>query len=219
MPLDWFKMDTARNYCFSLRAGTSFPLIRYSWTVIRRIRLNVRPNPDCGPTVSSALFYRLTGKFAINRLYLDREFPSLLVLENYVEMGYGSDCIAVRRKTELFYGPNTADLFRTFLLNGRRVLTSFPTLLCPHQVTMHHMDHPSQYIFDFHGWANRKMADKFEEYADFLFATFGDRVRSSWDFTKEVIQEPQRKMSRKSQIRAVLISMITHSFKGLKAVI
>ncbi|KAK3920467.1 Beta-glucosidase 5 [Frankliniella fusca] len=43
-------------------------------------------------------------------------------------------------------------------------------------VVMYHFDHPRILEDEFMGWQSIKMADKFAEYAGFLFKTFGDRV-------------------------------------------
>ncbi|KAK3924750.1 Cyanidin 3-O-glucoside 7-O-glucosyltransferase (acyl-glucose) [Frankliniella fusca] len=43
-------------------------------------------------------------------------------------------------------------------------------------VTMYHFDHPKVLEDQFKGWQDSKMAEKFAEYAGFLFKTFGDRV-------------------------------------------
>ncbi|XP_052130298.1 myrosinase 1-like [Frankliniella occidentalis] len=44
-------------------------------------------------------------------------------------------------------------------------------------VTMFHFDHPYSLEAETGGWKNRTMVDKFLEYAEFLFETFGDDVK------------------------------------------
>ncbi|KAE8740413.1 hypothetical protein FOCC_FOCC014074, partial [Frankliniella occidentalis] len=44
-------------------------------------------------------------------------------------------------------------------------------------VTMYHFDHPKMLEDEFKGWQDKRMADKFAEYAGFLFKTFGDKVK------------------------------------------
>lgn len=43
-------------------------------------------------------------------------------------------------------------------------------------VTMYHFDLP-QALQNFGGWTNQLIVDYFEEYANLLFARYGDRVR------------------------------------------
>ncbi|KAK3923913.1 Cyanidin 3-O-glucoside 7-O-glucosyltransferase (acyl-glucose), partial [Frankliniella fusca] len=44
-------------------------------------------------------------------------------------------------------------------------------------VTLYHFDHPQILEAEFKGWLNRKMVDKFREYATFIFAEYGHKVK------------------------------------------
>lgn len=55
---------------------------------------------------------------------------------------------------------------------------------------MYHFDHPYSLEKSLNGWGSSEMVDKFVEYADFLFDTFGKKVR---ELTPNVLSRPHNK--------------------------
>ncbi|XP_052130215.1 uncharacterized protein LOC113212232 [Frankliniella occidentalis] len=87
-------------------------------------------------------------------------------------------------------------------------------------VTMYHFDHPRILEDKFKGWQDKQMADKFAEYAGFLFKTFGDRVKH-WVtinepnmycayFTNMYVQAGLRKREEVDQYECIHNNILAH---------
>ena len=62
-----------------------------------------------------------------------------------------------------------------------RLYNRLITILLSHNIepviTLYHWDLPLKIEEEYGGWRNVSTSDRFEEYSDFAFKTFGDRVK------------------------------------------